>query len=166
MVLFFTRESERFCQYFQSTDSSFSARCPLSKTMHTINLIFYVELIVVKEPKTFNAPLLTPLSIRIDVKVGPMKLVTHFYRYDASEVEGPAPQLSNNAAIDEVDYSVEKWKEVIWDEVKLWETVDTSVPNPLDGGPGRDANENKLTATRDQPAEEGLYAGKPDAKRP
>uniref|UniRef100_H2YXP0 Stress-activated protein kinase JNK n=1 Tax=Ciona savignyi TaxID=51511 RepID=H2YXP0_CIOSA len=36
--------------------------------------------------------------------------------YDPSEVEGPGPKV-DGAAIDEVDYSVEKWKEVIWKEV-------------------------------------------------
>jgi len=48
--------------------------------------------------------------------------------YDPSEVEGPAPEV--DTSIDEADYSVEKWKEVIWQEVKLWDQVDTTVPNP------------------------------------
>uniref|UniRef100_H2YXN7 Stress-activated protein kinase JNK n=1 Tax=Ciona savignyi TaxID=51511 RepID=H2YXN7_CIOSA len=47
--------------------------------------------------------------------------------YDPSEVEGPGPKV-DGAAIDEVDYSVEKWKEVIWKEVELWDSVDTTVP--------------------------------------
>ena len=51
-----------------------------------------------------------------------------FHRYDPSEVEGPAPEV--DTSIDEADYSVEKWKEVIWQEVKLWDQVDTTVPNP------------------------------------
>ena len=63
-------------------------------------------------------------------------------RYDASEVEGPTPQLSNNPAVDEVEYSVEKWKEVIWEEVKLWEAVDTSVPDPVVIDPTMDKNAN------------------------
>uniref|UniRef100_H2YXN9 Stress-activated protein kinase JNK n=2 Tax=Ciona savignyi TaxID=51511 RepID=H2YXN9_CIOSA len=50
--------------------------------------------------------------------------------YDPSEVEGPGPKV-DGAAIDEVDYSVEKWKEVIWKEVELWDSVDTTVPNPI-----------------------------------
>ena len=32
-----------------------------------------------------------------------------------------------DTSIDEVDYTVEKWKEVIWEEVTLWKSVDTTV---------------------------------------
>jgi len=46
--------------------------------------------------------------------------------YDPNEVEGPAPEV--DTSIDEVDYTVEKWKEVIWEEVTLWKSVDTTVP--------------------------------------
>nr|NP_001071750.1 c-jun N-terminal kinase [Ciona intestinalis]BAE06525.1 c-jun N-terminal kinase [Ciona intestinalis] len=63
--------------------------------------------------------------------------------YDPSEVEGPGPKV-DGGSIDEVDYSVEKWKEVIWTEVKLWDTVDTTVPNPVIP---------LSTAVPDQPAE-------------
>ena len=48
------------------------------------------------------------------------------FRYDPNEVEGPAPEV--DTSIDEVDYTVEKWKEVIWEEVTLWKSVDTTVP--------------------------------------
>nr|CAB3263638.1 JNK c-jun N-terminal kinase [Phallusia mammillata] len=50
--------------------------------------------------------------------------------YDVSEVEGPVPKLGDNS-IDEAEFSVEKWKEVIWKEVKLWDSIDTTVPKPL-----------------------------------
>ena len=55
-------------------------------------------------------------------------LMPVFSRYDPSEVEGPAPEV--DTSIDEADYSVEKWKEVIWQEVKLWDEVDTTVAKP------------------------------------
>ena len=80
------------------------------------------------------------------------------FRYDASEVEGPAPKLSDSPAIDEVDYPVEKWKEVIWEEVKLWETIDTSVTNPI--AAALDNNENALASAQAAEGDAGKVGGK------
>jgi len=48
--------------------------------------------------------------------------------YDPKEVNGPAPRV--DTSVDEAEYSVEKWKEVIWEEVQLWCDVDTTILKP------------------------------------
>lgn len=40
-------------------------------------------------------------------------------RFDATEVEGPKPQVFDKS-LDEMDHTVDKWKQVIWDEVVRW----------------------------------------------
>nr|XP_039253581.1 mitogen-activated protein kinase 8-like [Styela clava] len=53
--------------------------------------------------------------------------------YDPSEVEGPPPKIFDES-IDEAEYTVEKWKEVIWREVVGWGKSDENnipvVSNP------------------------------------
>lgn len=49
--------------------------------------------------------------------------------YDPSEVEGPPPKIFDES-IDEAEYTVEKWKEVIWREVVSWGKNDENkLPN-------------------------------------
>ncbi|CAK8683366.1 mitogen-activated protein kinase 8-like [Clavelina lepadiformis] len=76
--------------------------------------------------------------------------------YDTSEVEGPAPQLNDNAAIDEAEYTVDKWKEVIWKEVKRWESVDTTVPNPLFPALRNDDKKGQKAQPKDSKVEDSV----------
>ena len=49
-------------------------------------------------------------------------------------MEGPPPKIIDQS-IDEAEYTVEKWKEVIWREVVHWSEIDdTGLPNTLETG--------------------------------